>query len=147
MEELEGVDLDHHGKVRHFFGREALPDYIIDKQDAGLGVVYKVVDVAGLELMKDGNGHGAVGYGCQETHAPVGLVAGADGHFVSFLQAALLKSYVKLGNSAGDVTVGQGHALVVGDARAVPVADYAFLKDFVYRFEFHIWTGVGFSST
>ena len=146
IQELEVVDLHHHGQIRHLFGQKAFPDNLVHKEDAGLGVVHQIVDIAGLELVQDGNGHGAVSDGGQETHAPVGLVAGADGHLVSFLEAALLKGDVQLGNPQGNLTVCQGHALVVGNSRAVPIFHQAFLKNLVYRLKFH-YSLIGFSST
>ena len=145
MQELERIDLDHHGKVRHFLGGKAFPDYLVHKEDAGLGMVHQVMDITGLELVQDGYGYGTIGDGCQEADAPVGLVAGADSHLVSLLEAALFKSDVQLGNTAGNVTVGQRHALVVGKGRTVPVTDHALLEHFINRFEFHI-SEVRFSS-
>ena len=132
IQELEVVDLHHNGQVRHFLRREALPDNVVHKKDTGFGVVHQVMDVSGFELVQDGDGHGAIGDGGQETHAPVGLVAGADGHFVSFLQTALLKGNVQFGNAAGHIPVGQGHSLEVGQSRAVPVLDETLLQQFVY---------------
>ena len=139
VQELEGVDLDDDGQVRHLLGGQALPDHLVHEQDAGLGVVDQIVDIAGFELMQDRDGHGTIGDGGQETDAPVGLVTGADSHLVSFLETALFKGDVQFGDSAGHVTIGQCHALVVGKGRTVPVADHAFLKRFINRLEFHVF--------
>ena len=63
------------------------------------------MDVPGFELVQDGNGHGAVGNGSQEAYAPVGLVTGADGHFFSLFEPALLEGDVQFGNAARHVAV------------------------------------------
>ena len=145
IKELEGVDLHHHQQVRHLVRRKAFPNYLVHKQDTGFRMVHQVMDVARLEFVQDGYCHGAIGNGRQETHAPVGLVAGADGHLVPLLETALLKGNVDLGHPARYIPVGQGHPLIVGECRAVPVGRQAILENFVYRFEFHgIW--IGFSS-
>ena len=100
-------------------------------------MVDQIVDIAGFELVQDGDGNGAVGDGGEEAHAPVGLVAGADGHLVSFVQAALLKSDVQFGNTAGNISVGERGALEVGNGGAVPVLYQTFLQNLVDRSEFH----------
>ena len=74
VQELEGVDLHHHREVRHFFYLKALPDDIVNEQDARLGMVDKIVYIAGFEFVQDGNGDGAVRDGRQKTDAPVGLI-------------------------------------------------------------------------
>ena len=68
-------------------------------------MVYQVVDVAGLELVQDGNGDRSVGYRSQETHSPVRLVPGADGHFVSLVQTALFEGDMQFLDTSCDVTV------------------------------------------
>jgi len=94
--------------------------------------------------MQDGNGHGPVGEGGEETHPPVGLVAGTDGDLVAPLQAALLEGDVQLGDAAGYIPVGQRDTLVVGQGWLVPVFPETVLDDLVDGFEFHV-TKVGFS--
>ena len=145
IQELEVVDLDHYGKVGHLFGTQAFPDDLVYKEDAGLGVVDQIMDISGFELVQDGDGHSAIGNGGHKAHTPVGLVAGADGYLVSFLETAHLKGNVQLGDTEGYLTVGQRHTLIVGQGRAVPVLDQAFLKRLVNGLEFH-GILIGFSS-
>ena len=110
-------------------------------------MVHQVVDVAGLELVEDGDGDGAIGKGRQEAHAPVRLVARADRHFVALLQAALLEGDVQLGHPARHVPVVERHALVVGQGGTVPVLPEAVLDDLVDGFEFHfLVVKVGFGT-
>ena len=97
------------------------------------------MDVAGLEFVQDGHGHGAVGQGGQEAHAPVGLVAGTDGHLVSPEQPALLESDVQFLDAAGHVPVFKGDALVVGQGRTVPVLAEALLEEKVDGRKFHVF--------
>ena len=131
IEELEGVDLDDDGQPRHLFGREALPDDLVHEKDAGLGMVHKPVDVAGFEFMQDGHGHGAVGQGRKETDAPVGLVPGTDGHFVTFEKPALLEHDVQFGDAPGHLPVRQRDTLVIGQGAAVPVFLETVLENLV----------------
>ena len=138
IQELEVVDLDHNRQIRHFVNDQPLPNNLVHKQDARLRVVYQIVYVAGFEFVQDGDGDGAIGERRQKTHAPVGLVAGADGHFISFPETALLKGYMQFSNTPGHVPVRQGHALVVGERSPVPVANKALLQNFVNGFKFHI---------
>ena len=72
IQELEGIDLDDDGEAGHLLLVEAFPDDLVHEEDAGLGMVHQVVDVAGLELVQDGHGHGAVGEGGEETGRPAG---------------------------------------------------------------------------
>ena len=51
----ESVDL------RHGFSVEVFPYSSVDKQQARIGMVHDVVDVVGLEFMKDGDRHGSIG--------------------------------------------------------------------------------------
>ena len=124
--------MHHNLEIRHFLGRKSLPDNLIHKQDAGLRVVYQIVYVSWLEFMENGDGNCAVSDCCKETHTPVSLVAGADGYLITLFEAALLKGNVELCNPERHLTVCQGHSLVVGEGRTVPVADKAFLQCFVY---------------
>ena len=105
VEELERVDLDNHVQTGHLLGAEAFPDDLVHEEDLGVRVVHQVVDIAGFELVEERNGNGAIGEGCQKTHAPVGLVAGADGHFVSFFQTALFKGDVQFGHTARHIFI------------------------------------------
>ena len=147
IQELEGIDLDDDGEAGHLLLGESFPDDLVHEEDAGLGMVHQVVDVAGLELVQDGHGHGAVGEGGEETHAPVRLVAGADGDFVAPLEPALLESDVQFGDPARHVPVVERHALVVGEGGTVPVFPEAVLDDLVDGFEFHFQVvKVGFST-
>ena len=110
-------------------------------------MVHEIVDIAGLEFVQDGNGDGPVGEGGEETDAPVGLVAGADGDFVAPLEPALLESDVQFGDPARHVPVVERHALVVGEGGTVPVFPEAVLEDLVDGFEFHFQVvKVGFST-
>ena len=127
VKELERIYLDHNLEIRHFLRLEAFPDNIVHKQHTGIRVVHQIVYVAGLEFMEDGNGHCAISDGCQEADSPVGLVAGAYCNFVTLFEAALFKSNMKLGYPQGHLTVCEGHALVVGKGRAVPIVDEALL--------------------
>ena len=139
IQELEGIDLDDRRQAGHLLLGEAFPDDLVHEQDAGLGMVHEIVDIAGLEFVQDGNGDGPVGEGGEETHAPVGLVPGTDGDLVAPVEAALLEGDVQLGDPAGDVPVGQRHTLVVGQGGTVPVGPEAFLEDLVDGFEFHYY--------
>ena len=141
IQELEGIDLDDDRETGHLILGQAFPDDLVHEEDAGLGMVHQVMDVAGLELVQDGNGHGAVREGGEEADAPVRLVAGADGDFVTLLEAALLEGDVQLGDPARHVPVEEGHTLIVGQRGTVPVPAETLFDDFVDGFEFHFCMG------
>ena len=60
---LEGVHLDDHVQSGHLSLGQALPEHFVHEEHFGLGVVDKIVDIAGLELVQDGDGNRAVGEG------------------------------------------------------------------------------------
>ena len=102
-------------------------------------MVDEVVDAVGLEFVQDGDGDRAVGKRRKETHAPVGLIARADGDLVPPAQSTLLECNVQFGNSPGDIAEGERHPLVIGQGRAVPILLETLLEEFVDRFEFHLF--------
>ena len=83
--------------------------------------------------MEDRDGDCSICEGGEEAHAPVRLVAGAYRHFVPLLQTALLKAYVQVRDSDGDVPVAHSGAAVIGQSLAVPVLLEAFFEQFVYN--------------
>ena len=128
---LQGIHLHDDMQARHLRLGQALPDHLVHEKDLRLGVVDQIMDVTGLELVQDGHRHRAIGHGSQETHAPVGLVAGAEGHLVAFLQAAFLEIDMQMLDTPGDILVAQRHALVVGQGLAFPIFLETLLKQFV----------------
>ena len=98
---------------RHFISIEAFPDHVVHEKDLGLGMIDEIVDIPGLELMKNGNHDGTVSHGGEVTHRPVDLVAGADGHLVSFVEEALLESDVQLFDPSGHVAIAEADSLIV----------------------------------
>ena len=51
-----------------------------------------VMNIVGLEFVKDRNDDGSICDGGQESNAPMRTVATADGYFITFLDAAQLKN-------------------------------------------------------
>ena len=131
-QELEGVNLHNHLKVRHFVCGKAFPDNIVDKEDLGLAVVYKIVNITRLELVQDGHRDSSISKGCKETYAPVGLVPGTNRHFVAFFKAALLKGNLQFCYSAGYIPVTECCALIIRKCRTIPMLPEALLQEFVY---------------
>ena len=129
---VEGVHLHDDFQARHLSLGEALPDDLVHEEDLGLGVVDQVMDVLGFELVQEGHRHGAVGHGGQEAHAPVGLVARAEGDLVPLLQPAFLECDVQELDALGDIAVFERHALVVGEGVPFPVFFDAPLDTLVY---------------
>ena len=129
---VEGVHLDDDLQAGHFRLGESLPDDLVHEEDLGLGMVDQIVDILGFEFVQEGYGDGAVGQGGQETDAPVGLVAGAEGHLVALLQAAFLESDVQQLDALRHIGVFERDALVVGEGFALPILFDALLEQFVY---------------
>ena len=45
------------------------------EEDLGFGMVYEIVDIAGLEFVEDGHGNGSIGKSSQKAYSPVSLIA------------------------------------------------------------------------
>ena len=101
-------------------------------------MVYQVVDVFRLEFVENRHRYCTVGQRGEETYAPVGLIAGAEGHFVAFFQSAALEGNVQILDSLGNILVFECRSLIVGQGIAFPILANALFQHFVYRFEFHI---------
>ena len=95
-------------------------------------MIHQIVDAFGLEFVQDGHRDRSVGGGCEEADAPVGLVAGTEGHLVAFLQTALLEGDVQKPDSLGDILVLEGDSLVIGQGVILPMLLDALLDEFVY---------------
>jgi hypothetical protein len=78
---------------------------MFDEEDLRVGVIDQIMDVSGLEFMKQGDRNGPIGHGSEETDRPVGLVAGADDDLVARDDAVIGKSQMHLRDAAGKVTV------------------------------------------
>ena len=130
----EVVHQDHDLQTGHLGLAEPLPFSLADEEDLGLGVIHEVMDVAGLEFVQDGHRNGAVGKGGEEAHAPVRLVARAEGDFVAFLQAALFKTDVEHRDAFANLAVCERATLIVRQGGAVPMLLEAFLEELVYGF-------------
>ena len=129
---VEGVHLHDDLQAGHLRLGEPLPDHFVHEEDLGLGMVDQIMYVLGFEFMQQGYGHGAVGHGGQEAHAPVGLVAGAEGDFVPLLEPAFFESDVQELDALRHVGVFERNALVVREGFALPVFLDALFEQFVY---------------
>ena len=90
-------------------------------------MVDNIVDLVGRELMEDWNGNSAVGEGSQKSYGPVGAVASAECHLVTFLHTAALKENVQFFDFAGNIMILQGLSLEISECIPVPVVNNAFL--------------------
>jgi hypothetical protein len=135
VEHLESIDPYDGEDPRHFVREKVFPDEVIHEQHSGLGMVYKVMYVACLEIGEDRHGHGSVSNGCQEADCPVNLVLRADGYLVTFVQEAFLERDVKFFYAPCYVSVTQRGALVVGQRHSFPVLSETVLQKFVNGFE------------
>ena len=113
IEEFEIVDLHNYGKARHLVGIESFPDGVVHKEHPCFGMVDKIMDIARLELVENRHRNSSIGQSSQETHSPVGLIAGTDCDLVTLLETALLEGNVKLGNPARHIPVEQGGTLII----------------------------------
>ena len=82
--------------------------------------------------MKERYGNRSVSQYSEESNSPIGLISRAYRHFVTFLEAALLKHDVQLLHTPGDILEMEGLAMVVGDRRTIPILLERVLEDFVY---------------
>ena len=74
IQETEIVDLHHDIKSRHFGFGKVLPNRILHEKHLGLGMVDEMVDVLGLELVKNRNRNHSVCKRCEKGYTPVRLV-------------------------------------------------------------------------
>ena len=105
IQKLECVDSHYREQSRHLIGAKPLPDDIVHKENLCLRMVDQVMNIPGLELVKDRHRHSSVGHRGQETDRPVDLVAGADGHLVAFVQKAFLECDVQFLDASCHVPV------------------------------------------
>lgn len=91
-------------------------------------MVYDVVDVVGVEVLKDRNHNAAVGDGGHVGNAPAGIILSDDGNFVAPAQAAMFEQQVQAGYLLGHLPVGIAFVFaVIGVAGQVPVLTEAVL--------------------
>ena len=140
IDEAEVLDLYDDLQAGHIAFREPFPDDLVDKEHLRLAVVHQILDVSRLELVQNGDRDGPVGHRRQESHAPVGLVAGTNRHLVAFLQTALLKTEVQQLDAPRQFTVLERGALVIGQGVALPVLLEARFKEFVDGLEIHYFS-------
>ena len=131
IKELECVYLDDGMEIRHFSLGKPFPYDIVNEKYLRLGVIHKMVDIAGLEFMKKRYRNCSISHCSEERDSPIGLVSRADGHFVAFLQSAFLKHDVKLFHTPCHIAVFQRHSLIVGDCRTFPVLLETSFKNLV----------------
>jgi len=93
-------------------------------------MIHQIMDVTGLELVENRDSNGTIGEGRKITDSPVGLIAGTNGHLVSFVETALFKCNVKFFNSSGDIAIFKGRSLIIGQRRAVPILSETLFKQF-----------------
>ena len=84
-------------------------------------MVYDIVDLFAIELMKNWNGDGPIGEGCQKTDSPMGRVTSADGNFVSLLNSTVLEKDMYLLYFACYIVELERNALVVSQSILIPV--------------------------
>ena len=96
-----GLDAHHLLLVNH------IPEGVAQEEEFRLGVVDDVVDVVGVEVLKDGDNHSTIGDGGQIGDDPAGVVAANEGDFVTLLDITLPKEHVELGNLLGHLIVGE----------------------------------------
>ena len=100
-----------------------LGDIITYKEGFSTRVVDDIMNLFGVEFVKNRYYHGSVGQGCQEGHGPVGRVTSADGNLVTFLNATVLKDDVKFFYFTGYVVKLQRLSLKISQGISVPVVD------------------------
>ena len=116
---------------------EAVPHHVAHEQDAGIGMIDKMIDVAALKLVQQRHRHSPVGQGCEKRHRPVGLVTGAYRNLVTPFQSAHLQHDMYLLYLAGHIPVIESDTVVIRQSRTVPVLLYAFFYDLIQRFRIH----------
>ena len=72
---------------RHLLDVKLRPHLVADEEQLGIGVVDDVMDLFGMELMKDGDGNSTIGDGGKECNTPACRVAAADGNLVALSNA------------------------------------------------------------
>ena len=80
-----------------------------------------MVHVVGLEVMKYGHGHSAVGERGDGGDGPLCAVFAAEGYLVAGFYAGMLEKEVQFGNFAGDVAILKRRTFEVGKGKSFPV--------------------------
>ena len=110
---LEWIDADDAHQVRHLFKIKIVENTRVGKQNLGAGVIDQMMDVRRLEFVQQGNDHGTIGNHRKEAYAPVGLVAGTNGNFVSLCDAAFVEKSMKPSNFFCQIFIIERRTLVI----------------------------------
>jgi len=130
-EYLARLERDGGLKLRHLLEIQSLPYGAVYKKHPGVGVVDYMLGIVRIEVGKNRNDCGAVGY-CPDKHNyPGGGVFTQESHMVAGLQAYLSVEEVQTGYTAGEVGVGHHfRAAVVGKGGEIPVVAETILVYF-----------------
>ena len=85
---VEGNNTPH---LIEFLHLDMLPRQTAGKKQHGIGMVYDVVHIIGIEILQDGHYDAAVGDGGHICNAPAGVVFADNRYFVAAAQAAMLE--------------------------------------------------------
>ncbi len=89
----------------HGIGVEILPYCLIAEKETGLAVIYEMMDIVGLEIVKNRHHHCPVSKDRKKSHRPLRRILSAQCNFVAFAYSSLLVKDMKFGYFAGYVAV------------------------------------------
>ena len=115
----------------HTIRVKALPMSVASKKQTALRVGYDVLDIGGIEILKNGDYDHTIGNRCDVAYAPIDVVTTYQGDLVAVLDAQLVKEHMQASHLLGHLEVGDSlFAEVIGQHRQGVIFAEALLVDF-----------------
>ena len=115
------ADLNGAAYVAHALMVEIFPYGRIHKEKLCLGVADKMMNVVGLEVVKNWYSDSAVSKGRKSSDGPLGRVAPAERYFVTGPEVGILEQKMQLSYFASHIAILKRLAFKVGERQQFPV--------------------------
>ena len=140
IEGLPGVHVDDETDCWHVGDVHVLPLVLVGEKDHALGVVCEESCAFGGEVCQDRDYDGLVSVDGEVAHTPAGAVAGAEGDFLSLLDAEFVEYEVEFFDLSGHLAVSVGLASDAVEGGLLPVFAGSVLKTLqIMRIFFHLF--------
>ena len=91
---------------------------ITSEEQTALRVSHDVLNIGGVEILKNGNNHHTIGDSCDVAYTPVDIVTANKCYLIAMLNTQLIEQNVKASHLLGHLKISKGSfAEVVGQNR------------------------------
>ncbi len=127
-QDIPVIHIKGHLESRHLFRVHLGPTGCVGEQGDAVGMIDQAHHTLGGEIGKNGDDNGFIGVHGQIGKPPFGAVIGAEGNFISLLEAGFLKHDVETGDVRGHLGIGEGIAADGIEGGLVPVFARSLLQ-------------------